>query len=457
MKLGATFVQTVRHFFPEINDWFQALPDSRVQDACIYETRFMVWWGLLLFLLQLGSRRQLNFRLDALGTSVLANINRLANTHQETRPVHGTLDHFLGHVRPDSFGQLRTRIVRRLARNKVLDPARLLGCLRILLDATGLFYFAERHCEHCLSQQHGDTTIYLHNVLEAKIVGPGDMVLSLGSEFIENGDADTAKSRSAEVIKQDCELNAFSRLAPRLHQEFPQMRLCLCVDSLYACGRFFQACQDHGWNYVITFKPTVLPTVWKDFQSLLSLVPNQRVERILPDGTRQVYRWVNDLSYTDSDGRPWTFDALQCEETTPDQVTTTFAWITCFRVDAQTVEAIANQGGRDRWKIENQGFNRQKNSGLNLQHLYSRDPDKLKAYYYLLQIACILLSLLEQGSLLKRLAEEYHRTPWQLFGSLKNLAESLIESIRCFDWPADCFDPQAAAGFRISFTPFNSS
>jgi hypothetical protein len=148
LKVGQVLVQTARHFFPDLNDWLQALPDTRAPDACTYETRFLAWWGILLYLFQLGSRRQLNFRLDARGTCVLANLNRLANTQQHTRPVHGTLDHFLGHVRPEAFAGLRTRMVRHLIRSKVLEPARLQGCLVLTLDGTGLFSFRRRHCEH---------------------------------------------------------------------------------------------------------------------------------------------------------------------------------------------------------------------------------------------------------------------------------------------------------------------
>jgi hypothetical protein len=452
-------VQTVRHFFPSFNNWLQQLPDSRVKEACTYETRFMAWWGILLYLFQLSSRRQLNFKLDARGTRVLANLNRLAGTQRETRPVHGTLDHFLGHSRASGLSHLRTLMVRQLIRNKVMEPARLCGRLVVPLDATGLFCFRKRHCEHCLSQRRGGTTIYLHNVLEAKLLGPGDLVVSIATEFIENGDAD--QHLSIEARKQDCELNAFSRLAPQLRRDFPQLRLCLTVDALYACGRFFQACRDHRWAFIVVFKPTVLPTVWEEFQSLLPLVPTQVVERVLPDGTRQVFRWVNNLSYRDSNGRTWTFSALQCHEYVPaskhhEETTSLFAWLTDLPVDASTVEAIANQGGRPRWKIENQGFNRQKNSDLNLQHLYSTDPDKFKAYYYLLQIACILLHLMEQGSLLRKLAEEYGRTPSQLFGSLKNLAWLLLESIRCFEWSPSLFAAEPERQ-RISFTPFNSS
>ena len=52
MKLGATFEQTVRHYFPDLNDALQELPDSRLQPVCTYETRFLAWWGLLLFILK---------------------------------------------------------------------------------------------------------------------------------------------------------------------------------------------------------------------------------------------------------------------------------------------------------------------------------------------------------------------------------------------------------------------
>jgi hypothetical protein len=146
--LGEAFVRTARHFFPDLNDWLQELPDSRDRDAITYETRFLAWWGLALYLLQLRSRRQLNFKLDARGTRVLDNLNRLAGTDQRTRPVHGTLDHFVGHVRPGAFGRLCARLVRHLVRGKVLEPARLQGYLVAVGDGTGLYAFGRRHCDH---------------------------------------------------------------------------------------------------------------------------------------------------------------------------------------------------------------------------------------------------------------------------------------------------------------------
>ena len=146
--LGEAFVRTVRHFFPDLNNWLQELPDTRDPDALTYETRFLAWWGIALYLLQLGSRRQLNFKLDARGTQVLVNLNRLAATAQTTRPVHGTLDHFVGHVAASAFARLCTRLVRHLIRSKVLESARLQGYLVAVADGTGLYAFGRRHCEH---------------------------------------------------------------------------------------------------------------------------------------------------------------------------------------------------------------------------------------------------------------------------------------------------------------------
>jgi len=84
---------------------------------------------------------------------------------------------------------------------------------------------------------------------------------------------------------------------------------------------------------------------------------------------------------------------------------------------------LANHGGRIRWKIENEGFNVQKNGGFNLEHAYTRDPVASKIFYFLLQIAHLLAQLIEKGSLFR-----------QAFpagvGSAKNLAFRLLEAWR---------------------------
>jgi hypothetical protein len=99
------------------------LPDTRFEPFVIYEGRFLVWWGLMMFCCRLGSRRQLDFQLREAESNVLENLNALASARQESLPVNKTLDHFLSHSRSEAIAALRTRCVRQLIRGKVLDFA----------------------------------------------------------------------------------------------------------------------------------------------------------------------------------------------------------------------------------------------------------------------------------------------------------------------------------------------
>ena len=51
--------------------------------------------------------------------------------------------------------------------------------------------------------------------------------------------------------------------------------------------------------------------------------------------------------------------------------------------------------GRMRWKIENEGFNTQKNGGYELEHLFSRNYQALKNHYYLIQIGHMISQIME--------------------------------------------------------------
>jgi hypothetical protein len=332
---------------------------------------------------------------------------------------------------------------------KALDAARLLGRPVLLIDATGLICFHRRHGPYCLVQRHGKQTLYLHHVLEAKLLGPAGVVVSLGSEFIENTDATAAPGRRAEQVKQDCELKALHRLLPRIKQDYPQLRFVLALDNLYCCGAVFALAGQLGWSLVVTFKEGRTPALWREYQALRAACPGNALTRTWGDGRVQTFRWVAQLGYQDSDGRTWDLNALKYTERAADGGRQYFAWLTPLPVGRKTVEEIAQQGGRYRWKMENEGFNRQKNSGLNLEHVYSIDPENWKAYYLLLQIAFLLVQLLERGSLLRRLAAEAGRPFWKLFGSLMNVARRLLDSVRFVAWEECWFDPAQAGKLRI--------
>ena len=335
--------------------WLGQVQDTRDQERITYLREFLLYMGLMRFLLKASSRRQVRFELDS--PDALKNLNALWGCSQETMAHSDTLDHFLGHVPTESLEKLRWRMVHRLIRMKALEAGRLMGYWLIAIDGTGQYTFRQRHGERCLEQKHHDKTLYYHNVLEAKRVTPDGLAFSVGHEFIENADP--------HATKQDCELKAFSRLAERLKKDFPPLLLCLCLDGLYAKGPVLSVWEQNDWKYIIPFKEGCLPALWKEYQTLRGLCPQNRKVHRTAEGVRQTFGWVEDLPHTDDQKKTHRLNAFQCREVRGGQENF-FAWITNFPVGPDTGVDLGNRGGRCRWKIENEGFNIQKNGGFNL-------------------------------------------------------------------------------------------
>lgn len=66
--------------------------------------------------------------------------------------------------------------------------------------------------------------------------------------------------------------------------------------------------------------------------------------------------------------------------------TTEFAWIADITITKNNARKIVN-AGRNRWKIENQGFNRQKHWRGNIEHACSWNEQAQKNHYLMEQIA----------------------------------------------------------------------
>ena len=66
------------------------------------------------------------------------------------------------------------------------------------------------------------------------------------------------------------------------------------------------------------------------------------------------------------------------------------------RINKDIQEEIVKTG-RERWKIENKGFNEQKNHGYFIQHVFSENYNAMKNHYLLAQIAHMIRQLMENG------------------------------------------------------------
>ena len=257
-------------------------------------------------------------------------------------------------------------------------------------------------------------------MLEAKLVTPTGFSFSLMSAFIENP--------APHPTKQDCELKAFYRLAQRLKERFPRLPILLSLDGLCAGGPTFTLCQNYGWKFMIVLKEDDLPSLNQECEALTALAPGDKL--CFRTGQHlaitQLYHWVNAITYVDCDQQHHALSVVECRETKPGEEsrqTTKFKWITNLHLTAKNVRELAADGGRVRWKIENAGFNTQKNDGLALEHAYSQDETAAKVFYFLLQIAHLLFQLIERGARLKQVVRDG-------CGSAKNIALRLLEAWR---------------------------
>lgn len=393
----------------------------------------------MLFVCRLGARRQIGLllRTDAAAQTMrtLFGVDRAA---------HGdTVNNVVCALDPAEMQEMVCRMSETLIRKKTLCSQRLLDryyCVAV--DGTGTISYKQRHCPHCLTRTQNGQTTYYHNVLEAKLLGPNGFAFSLMTEFVLNPEP--------EPSKQDCELKAFYRLAARLKQRFPKLPIVLLLDGLFACGPVFDLCHKHRWKYIITLKSGSLPSVNEEFHALCRSNPEHQLRR--DTGTderiRQHYRWANDIDYVDNEKRAHRLAVFECRETKPvkssEEKTTTFRWVSNFAVKQANVIALAEQGGRLRWKIENEGFNIQKTGGYELEHAYTQDVQGMMNYYFILQMACIIIQLLEKGSLLRKAFPKG-------LGSAKNLAWSLLEAWRNQPLSPHCYTKLCKTQVQIRF------
>jgi hypothetical protein len=395
--------------------------------------------GVMMFLCRLGARRQVGLLLrNGPSTEKFE-----ALFHVDSFPHGDTLDDAFSQLDPDQGQEVVCRLAEKLIRKKVLYSERVLDKYFVIaMDGSGTLTFSDRHCSHCLTATHNSKTLYFHKVLEAKLVTPSGFAFSIMTEFIENP--------GENPTKQDCELKAFYRLAERLKKRFPRLPILLSLDGLFAGGPTFEICRKYGWQYLIVLKDHDMPSVNQEFEVLSKLLPQNRFScRPVKNGeVSQCFRWVENISYVDTDRRQHTLSVIECLETKPDEKgvlkTTKFKWVTRLPISPKTVAHLSNHGGRVRWKVENEGFNVQKNGGYGLEHAYTSNSTSAKIFYFLLQIAHMVAQLLDRGSLLRNVIPAG-------FGSAKNLAFRLLEAWRNARLTAADMQALMSRRFQIRF------
>jgi hypothetical protein len=394
-------IKIKKHFFKAFIDKLKNVRDHRSQSYITYGSEFILFTILLKNMANLKSMRSMSNSFN--NEECIKNVGKVLDVEGlEELPHYDTINDFLSGLEGTELENIRTYMIKELLKKRCFENHRIEGKYwGIIFDGTGLYSFDKKHCEHCLRREYtnketGETRrVYMHHVLEAKLV-IGDMVFSIGSEFIEN--------ESEDVTKQDCEIKAFYRLAEKIKKTYKRLPICILGDSLYACGPVFQRCEDYKWKYMFRFKEGRIKTLASEFQAIKEIEKRNELDLF----------WANDISYNQR-----TVNLLESKVDTEDGKRKQYLFITDLKITKKNAERLIAVG-RSRWKIENQGFNNQKNVRYHIEHSNSHDYTAMKNHYLITQIADMIMQLYENGV---KILKDFKKTA-------KEISSNLLEAIR---------------------------
>lgn len=413
-----SYLLVIRRTWKHFDNLLEAIPEHRKRHT--YQVAEIIMGGLAMYLFHRGSRHQADKMVRGHFEQNYLNVFGLR------LPLMETVEEFLRKLPPEELESLKQELVRTLIRRKTLDKWRFNKRFIVSIDGSGLMSFDQEPFAGCPSKtsSSGKTT-YTAYVVEAMLCCGNGLCISLASEWLD----------SSENIdeKQDCEQKAFVRLAQKLKRVYPQLPVIILADALYPNNTSMDICKKNGWNYIFVFKDGSLPSVWEEINSLLLIGSNmnnrqERVDRKNGRWAEETVMFLTGLTYK-KHSLNWVKYTTQQADSVPHR----FVHITDIEVNKNNVWDIS-KSGRMRWMIENQGFNTLKNSGLNMQHKYARKHLwSMKNFYQLLQIAHIMIQLVQK---LKRIAKMLEESGMTLKAAMEDLFATMVKQIiekQCVD------------------------
>ena len=400
-------LKIIRKYFPQLESSISKLTDKRHKSYITYNMKSIIMTRLLSLICGITTMKGINQKFNT--DEAIKNLSSICNQELKEVPDWQTIQDVIETLSIEEIEDIRKYMVKALIRSKMFDRFRYKGAIQVLVDATGLSSHDYNLNGNCISRTKSGIIKYYKYVLEAKIVF-GNIVISIDSEWIEN------KKLNNENEKQDCEVNAFKRMAPRLKKNYPKMKFIITGDALYATTPMIDICKDNKWYYIFNLKKDRLKNVYEQFTDNITY---------LNETNKENYYLSKNIEFNGN-----VFDVFKYIEVT-DNKTTTFHYVSNLNVKDSNIEEIVNMGRR-RWKIENEGFNQQKNGTFCISHMSSRHIVGLKVQYYLIQIAHIIRQLLEYGSII--IKEIRDITKKEISDKISDsLTSNTISNFNCLD------------------------
>lgn len=285
------------------------------------------------------------------------------------------------------------------------------GHVIVSVDGVEHFSSTKIHCPHCTTRKHRNGTMsYHHAGLAAVVVNPAcGEVFPLDFEPILKQDG---------AQKNDCERNAAKRLAAALHQQYPDLKILLVEDALYANAPHLRQITGYGWRYVLNVKPDSHASLEKQFAGRRATGQVRELRQTDPQGVQHYFAWTNDLCLCES-ATDVKVNYLRYEQTEQKGNVTRWTWITNLPLAARTVASVMS-AGRARWKIENETFNTLKNLGYHFEHNYGHGTQNLATVLAVLMFLAFTVDQMTQRC-------------WDLFGQVRaglRTKAKLWESLR---------------------------
>lgn len=386
----------------KLKELFKTFPDNRSIKSIPIEDFLSI--GLAVYQTKIPSLLLLDENRDE--GHVHRNLKKMYQV--EHIPSDTQLREILDRIPTSHFHKAFDLVFRTLQNEKALQDFKFyngeLDSYLVAIDGTGFFSSNNVNCDCCLvkAKKHSDDfdeLKYQHQLLGASIVHPHQkIVLPLTPEPISNKDGNT---------KNDCELVAAKRLYNNIRNSHPKLPITIVQDALYSTAPNIEELKKNQMDFIIVTKKDknkrLFGAVEARKSSLNDVFSNEKTIEF-GDKVKKIKKtkwwYVNNVPLTDEskievncygveEEIKWTIGAGHKKG--KEQVEKVqYVWITNININNDNIEKLIN-GGRCRWKIENEAFNTLKNQGYELEHNYGHGKKYLANNFATLAMLAFLI------------------------------------------------------------------
>ena len=385
---------SIKHYFPNLNNVFNEMNDFRQIGKVKYDIKTMMWMGIQERILGFQSNNEFELALQA-SSEIENNISHFIGEEINELPSIDAMCYFYQHINPKEIHEVRKKMLNTLERKKFLEQFKTDdGYLLLAIDGVQTFS-TSREIGHSITRKHDNKSVTRHQYfLEAKVVSKQGFVISIDTEPIENP--------IEEFDKQDCEQKAAVRLLQRISKEHPHMKFWILGDGLYCHSKLMDICEKNSRKYSFTFTgKTKYPKLLEEINCKYSYSQrnNHYTHLLRRTETSELYielRWCNNVEYDLGNNGERNINFIEGRIVRKKKGVTKVVTEFSFLVDSPTSRKNAYKKLMDcrrRWKIENEGFNFQKNNILNIGHSFSSVGYAAQNFYLLAQIAHTIIQL----------------------------------------------------------------